>query len=61
MDYRGEVMVILDNIGKTPIDIKKYDRIAQGVLQRVPKANFWVVTELTNTERGENGMGSTGN
>lgn len=62
--FRGEVGVILDNIGDLlhgePIEIKKGDRIAQGVLQRVPKARFTVKSELSTTERGEGAYGSTG-
>jgi len=63
-DYRGEVMVIVDHIGQPgsdPIIIKKYDRVAQGVLAKVPKANFWKVDKLSESRRGENGLGSTGN
>ena len=59
-DYRGEVGIILENIGDTPITINKGDRIAQGVIQRVEKANFIKVDTLTDTERGDGGYGSTG-
>lgn len=59
-DYRGEVGVILENIGKEPVIINKGDRIAQGVIQRVEKANFIVVKNLSDTERGDGGYGSTG-
>ena len=59
-DFRGNVCVILDNIGSTAIDIKIGDRIAQGVLAEVPKANFTVVKKLSETTRGEGGLGSTG-
>ena len=59
-DYRGEVGIILENIGDTPITINKGDRIAQGVIQRVEKANFIAVKNLSDTERGDGGYGSTG-
>jgi len=59
-DYRGEVKILVDNIGKETITINKGDRIAQGVLSEKPKAEFKVVDKLNETERGENGIGSTG-
>lgn len=59
-DYRGEVGVILQNTGKQPCFIEKNERIAQMVLATVSKASFRVVNELTETERGEGGFGSTG-
>ena len=59
-DYRGEIGVILENIGNEPVIINKGDRIAQGVIQRVEKANFITVKNLSDTERGDGGYGSTG-
>lgn len=62
-DYRGEVCVIAEKIsgGDTgPILIQKGDRIAQGVLNQVPQAEFEVVEVLDYTERGEGGFGSSG-
>lgn len=58
-DYRGEIKIILANSGKN-FTIKKGDRIAQGVLCVVPKADFVVVESLNETARGEEGFGSTG-
>jgi dUTP pyrophosphatase len=54
----------LDNISQnaaSSVRIDAGDRIAQGVLQKVEKADFFVVTDLSETERGEGGFGSTGN
>lgn len=59
-DYRGEVGVILINLNNDPFIIKKGDRIAQLVLQKVEKANFNVVEELSDTVRGQGGYNSTG-
>lgn len=59
-DYRGEVKVILFNAGKKPFPIKAGDRIAQGVVSRVFQLKFEFVKELSETERGEGGFGSTG-
>jgi len=60
-DYRGVVSIIVDNIsshGSLPYEIKKGDRIAQGVICKVNQAVF-VEDELSETERGEGGFGST--
>ncbi len=59
-DYRGEVKVILVNLGQEPIEVKDQERIAQLVLCPVYQAQFEVVTELSSTERGAGGFGSTG-
>lgn len=59
-DYRGEIGVIVDNIGTDPIRINKGDRIAQLVFVPVIHPNFVVVDELPETERGSGGFGSTG-
>lgn len=58
-DYRGEIGIIVDNIGEETIKLKQFDRIAQGVLSQVPQADFNMVTELDDTARGEGGFGST--
>lgn len=58
--YRGEIGIILDNIGNLSIKIEKGQKIAQLVLAETPMMNFEVVDELSNTERNENGFGSTG-
>jgi dUTP pyrophosphatase len=59
-DYRGELCVILINHGSMPYEVKWGDRIAQLVLTPVYQASFVGVTELSETERGEGGFGSTG-
>ena len=58
--YRGEVKVILKNHDHRAYDLKKGERIAQLVMAPVVTAEIEEVTELTDTERGEGGFGSTG-
>lgn len=59
-DYRGEVKVILMNFSNETFVIKKGDRIAQMVLNRVSQCKFNLVEELSSTERNQGGFGSTG-
>lgn len=59
-DYRGEIGIILINEGTYPFEIKKGDRIAQLVLQPVIQMKFEEVEELSDTERGSGGFGSSG-
>jgi dUTP pyrophosphatase len=62
-DYRGEIKIIMDNIGKEIEYIKKGERIAQGVFAPFKQAMFNLVkneNELEKTKRGKNGFGSTG-
>lgn len=59
-DYRGEIKVILINLGERPFRIKRGDRIAQMVISRVVKADILEVDELSPTDRGEKGFGHTG-
>ncbi len=59
-DYRGEIGILAWNTGNSPITISKGERIAQGILAEVPTAFFIDVTELSTTDRGEGGFGSTG-
>jgi dUTP pyrophosphatase len=59
-DYRGEIKVILINLGKEKFTIERGDRIAQMVVCPVIQAELEEVTELSNTERGSGGFGSTG-
>jgi len=59
-DYRGEVKVILANLGADPFPISRGDRIAQLVPAPVQHARFTEVEELDETARGEGGFGSTG-
>ena len=59
-DYRGEVSVILHNTtGETKI-IQPGDRVAQGSCHRVERTHFTFVQQLSPTDRGEGGFGSTG-
>ena len=59
-DYRGEIKVILINLGKKIFVIKSGDRIAQMILCPVSKAKLKEVTKLPKTTRGKGGFGSTG-
>ena len=59
-DYRGEVKVILINLGQKPFTVKNGDRIAQIVVSPVEQASFCKVDVLSSTERGEGGFGPTG-
>ena len=59
-DYRGEIKIILINLGKEKFTIKNGERIAQMVLCPVFQANLEEVDELPNTKRGSGGFGSTG-
>ena len=61
-DYRGEVQVLLRNLGDTPYQVNPGDRVAQGVLVEVPRAAFVEVSDIpeSETERGGGGFGSTG-
>ena len=57
--YRGEIMIIAINLGSEDIEIKKGDRIAQLVINRIENVGF-EESELAGSERGEGGLGSTG-
>ncbi len=59
-DYRGEVCVPIVNISNETYAIQPQERIAQMVIARAEQAKIEVVTELTDTVRGEGGFGSTG-
>lgn len=59
-DYRGEVMVGLMNLSDKPYHVCKGERICQLVLIATPQAEVRVVEELSETQRGEGGFGSTG-
>ena len=59
-DYRGEVKVILANLGAEPFEIVRGERIAQLVPAAVQRATFDEVDSLDETARGEGGFGSTG-
>ena len=59
-DYRGEVGVLLVNLGDMPVTIADGDRIAQLVVSEFCMGRFEEAEELGETERGEAGFGSTG-
>ena len=59
-DFRGEVKVILTNLGTAPFEIAVGDRIAQIVIARYEHCVIEEVVELTETNRGEGGFGHTG-
>ena len=60
-NYRGEIGVILHNASDRDYAVAPGDKIAQMVLQQVPKVEWEPVTELTKTNRGDGGYGHTGN
>ncbi len=59
-DYRGEIRVILVNLGQEPFRVARGDRIAQLVVAPVTRARWEEVAELPATDRGAGGFGSTG-
>lgn len=60
-DYRGEIQVGLCKIaGEEEYIIKNGDRVAQLIIMKISSANFKLVKNLSNSERGRNGFGSTG-
>jgi len=59
-DYRGEIKVILINLGSKSYKVIKGQRIAQMVLCPIVRAEFEEVSELPQSTRGEGGFGSTG-
>ena len=59
-DFRGEVKVGLINLGPAPYTLRRGERIAQMVIQRVARARTHVVDELDVTQRSDGGFGSTG-
>ena len=58
-DYRGEVGVVLFNLSDTDFNVSVGDRVAQLVLERIVVPDVQVVQELSDTERGGGGFGST--
>ena len=58
--YRGDVGIIIINHGKQPFEIKKNDRIAQGVITEFECVQFKEVESLSESARGEGGFGHTG-
>ena len=58
--YRGEKAVILDNLANEDFKLSKDKAVAQAVLNYVPKIKFKIVEELSDTDRGQGGFGSSG-
>lgn len=59
-DYRGEVSVILINLGKKPFTIHRGERIAQMIIAPIVRADLVEVAQVAGTKRGTGGFGSTG-
>lgn len=59
-DYRGEVKVLLINLGENPFTVRKGDRIAQMIFKSLVTVNWRPVEALPGTTRGQGGFGSTG-
>lgn len=59
-DYRGEIKVLLVNLGQLPYVVRRGDRVAQLVLQRVVRGRLSLAEELERTQRDEGGFGHTG-
>ena len=59
-DYRGEIQVILANLGAAPVTLTRGERVAQLVLAPVSRIAWRLVEELPASGRGEHGFGSTG-
>jgi len=59
-DYRGEIKIILINLGNKPFVVNNGDRIAQMVFTKYERADFIEVDEISETNRGKNGFGHTG-
>jgi len=59
-DYRGEINVLLINHGTEPFTIRRGERIAQMVIASVARAEFMPTVQLSATDRGSGGFGSTG-
>ena len=58
--YRGEVLVFIHNFGQEPVTVKHQERLCQMLLKESYNVNVVEVDELSDTERGVNGFGSTG-
>ena len=59
-DYRGEIGVILVNLSQDPFTIEHGDRVAQLVIAKHERADWTITDELSETDRGAGGFGSTG-
>jgi dUTP pyrophosphatase len=59
-DYRGELKILLVNLGLEPVAINRGDRVAQLLIAPVTRASFVETDDLSQSQRGEGGFGSTG-
>jgi len=59
-DYRNEVKVLMINLGDAPVSFKAGERVAQLIIERAAVCEYVWADELSETERGEGGFGSTG-
>lgn len=59
-DYRGEIVVVLQNLGQNAYVVHKQDKIAQLIIEKISTPTIVQVSELDDTLRGEKGFGSTG-
>ncbi|HEX9997437.1 MAG TPA: dUTP diphosphatase, partial [Abditibacterium sp.] len=59
-DFRGQVQIILTNLGHEPFYVHRGDRIAQMVIARVERPTIEIVEELAQSQRGAGGFGHTG-
>lgn len=59
-DYRGEIKILLINLGKDIFSVSAGDRIAQGILEHITIAEVVEIDTLIDTDRGTGGFGSTG-
>jgi dUTP pyrophosphatase len=59
-DYRGEIAAVMINLGAEAVTIRRGDRIAQLIVQMLPRVRFQEVTDLSETARGAGGFGHTG-
>src|SRR5512143_1879291 len=59
-DYRGEIGLIMINWGQAPFVIQRGDRVAQMVISKVTRAEFFEVNDLESTKRGKKGFGHSG-
>ncbi|MEK7634352.1 MAG: dUTP diphosphatase [Patescibacteria group bacterium] len=58
--YRGEIKIVLINLSNQDFEIKKGQKIAQMLIQKIEHPQIETVSELNESQRGENGFGSTG-
>lgn len=59
-DYRGEIMIILINLGNDPVTLRRGERVAQMVIAPISQCTLKEVNTLDTTKRGSGGFGSTG-